>query len=127
MPRRIPPKVARKANARVHNVSKWAFWFVLSWIALAAWGVYSFIHIQANSQATLIGKSVDCVERPSFDYFAFCNGLRDGAACTLESRSRMMEFYEPIDYACAKTEPPKKFRFPVNRETETLEIAEVSG
>ena len=126
MPRRIPPKVARKANARVHNVSKWAFWFVLSWIALLAWGVYAFIHIQTNSQATLIGKSVDCVERPAWDYFAFCAPLRDGAACTLESRSRMMEFYEPIDYACAKTEPQKQFRFPVNREPLEVEYAEAS-
>ena len=124
--RRIPPKLARKANARVHNVSKWAFWFVLSWIALAAWGVYAFIHIQANKQAILIGKSVDCVERPAWDYFAFCNGLRDGAACALESRSRMMRWYETIDYACAKTEPPKQFRFPVNREPVEVDYAEAS-
>ena len=123
--RRIPPKVARKANARVHNVSKWAFWFVLSWIALAAWGVYALVHIQMNSQATLIGKSVNCVERPAWDYMAFCSPLHDGPACTHESRSRMINWYEGIDYACAKTEPPKQFRFPVNRETETLEIAEV--
>jgi hypothetical protein len=38
----------------------------------------------------------------------------------------MMEFYEPIDYACAKTEPPKQFRFPVSREPAEVEYAEAS-
>jgi len=126
MPRRIPPKTARKANARVHNVSKWAFWLALAFIASLAHSVWSELRAHQNREAVLIGKSVDCVERPAWDYFAFCNGLRDGAACSLESRSRMMEFYEPIDYACAKTEPQKQFRFPVNREPVEVEYAEAS-
>ena len=127
MPRRIPPKVARNVNAKVHNVSRWAFWVALFILALIAYAVWITLYVLSNQQAILVGKSVDCVDRPSYDYFAFCNGLRDGAACTHESRSRMMTFYEPIDYACAKSEPPKQFRFPTHREPETLEVAEVES
>ncbi len=119
-------RVARK-GARPIDLGKAPFIFALSWLAMAAALIWCAVHITSNRQATLIGKSIDCAERPSFDYFAFCNGLRDGAACTLESRSRMMAFYEPIDYACAQLEPPRKFRFPTHTEPETLEMAEVSG
>ena len=126
MPRRIPPKVARQANARVHNWSKWAFWIVLGVLALAAYAVWATYYILTNRDATLIGHSVACVERPAAEYFQACNALWDGPACALESRSRMLEFYEPIDYACAKTEPPKQFRFPVSREPVEVDYAEAS-
>lgn len=124
--RRIPPKVARKANARVHNVSKWAFLFVLGVLALAAYSVWTTLYILTNRDATLIGHSVACTDRPAAEYFMTCNAIWDGAACMHESRSRMLEFYEPIDYACAKTEPPKQFRFPVNRDPLEVEYAEAS-
>ena len=126
MSRRIPPKVARKVGAKVHNVSKWAFWFVLSWIALAAWGVYSSLHMYMNKEATLIGRAVDCVNRPS-PMALKCDPWVDGIACTEGSRGWLRDWHQPIDYACARFEPDRVFRFPVNRETETLEIAEVSG
>lgn len=124
--RRIPPKVARKANARVHNVSKWGFWLALAFIASLAHSVWSELRAFQNRDATLIGKSVNCVERPAWDYMAFCSPLHDGPACTHESRSRMINWYEGIDYACAKTEPPKQFRFPVNREPVEVDYAEAS-
>jgi hypothetical protein len=118
-------RTAKKQPA--HDMGKAPFYLALLFIAVVGYAVWATQHILVNREATLIGHSVSCNDRPSFDYFAFCTPLRDGAACSLESRSRMMQWYEGIDYACAKTEPPKQFRFPVNKEPETLEIAEVSG
>ena len=117
-------RIAKKAPA--HDLGKAPFYGALLFIAVVGYAVWATQHIMVNREATLIGHSVSCNDRPSFDYFAFCTPLRDGAACSLESRSRMMEFYEPIDYACAKTEPQKQFRFPVNREPVEVEYAEAS-
>jgi hypothetical protein len=119
-------RTARK-GPKPTDVTKWVPWVLLAVIASLAHSLWAELRAHQNRQAVLIGKSVDCVERPSFDYFARCNALHDGAACTHESRSRMMEFYEPIDYACAQLEPSRVFRFPVEKEPETLEVAEVSG
>ena len=119
-------KTARK-GPKPKDMGNAPYYVALLLIALIGYSIWASQQILMNRQAVLIGKSVDCVERPSFDYFAFCNGLRDGAACTYESQSRMMRFYEPIDYACAQLEPSRVFRFPVEKEPETLEVAEVTG
>lgn len=67
-----------------------------------------------------------CDDRPNWTYFARCNALHDGPACTHESQSKLMQFYEPIDVACSRFEPERKFRFPIN-DPERVEVAEVSG
>lgn len=82
---------------------------------------YGVLH---DRQYISIGKAVDCENRLSYDYFTFCNPLRDGEACTLESQSRMQKWYSEIDYACAQFEPKKPFVFPIHREPEPLELAE---
>ncbi len=124
--RRIPPKVARQINQRRHDWSKWAFWLALIFLASLAHSVWAELRAYQNRHAILIGASVDCIERPAWDYMAFCSPLHDGPACSHESRSRMIDWYEGIDYACAKTEPPKQFRFPVSREPVEVDYAEAS-
>ncbi len=115
-----------KARPKVHEW-KGAFWIVLGLFALLALLVWSLSQNVMNHRYVQLGKSVDCVERPSYEYFNFCNAKVDGAACTFASQSRMMQFYEPIDYACAQYEPQRPFIFPVNNEPETLEVAEING
>jgi hypothetical protein len=110
-----------------HDIGKAPFYLALLFIVVVGYAVWATQYILLNREAALIGHSVSCNDRPSFDYFAFCTPLRDGAACTYESQSRMMRFYEPIDYACAQLEPSRVFRFPVEKEPETLEVAEVTG
>ncbi|NQY98949.1 MAG: hypothetical protein HRT82_17480 [Henriciella sp.] len=101
------------------------FWFALFFLALLGYAVWATVNLYVNRQYVAVGKAVECVERPSFEYFAHCNALADGPACTLASQSRMMAFYEPIDYACAQFEPSRAFVFSVpNPERDTLEVAE---
>lgn len=57
--------------------------------------------------------SAMCDERPSYSYFARCNALHDGAACTHESQSALQIWYDNFDLECSKDEPAKTFRFPV--------------
>jgi len=119
-------KAKAKQETQIHEWKN-AFWYILGFIALVGWAGYATVNMFANEKYVQLGKAVDCIERPSFEYFAFCNARMDGAACTLASQSRMMQFYEPIDYACAQYEPQRPFVFPVNNEPETLEVAEVKG
>lgn len=120
--RRIPAKVKRPKPIEL-KFGKWGFWaflFVLVSPALIV-GYNGVNTALMNSHYIRLGKAVNC-DRPSFEYFAYCNALWDGPACTLEGRSRMMKFYEPIDYACAQLEPEKAFVFPVY-EAEVIEVA----
>jgi len=104
---------------------KGVVWGILGFMALAAYAVWATANLYANRQYTALGKAVDCVERPSFEYFSFCNPQADGPACGLASQSRMMHFYEPIDYACAQFEPQRAFVFRVSDpDREPLEVAE---
>ncbi len=115
----------RRTAARQTQEIKGAFWYILGILAVICVAIYSSASLVANQRYIQLGKSIDCIERPSFDYFAFCSPQADGAACTLASQTRMQQFYEPIDYACAQFEPDRRFKFPVNNEPETLELAEV--
>ena len=102
---------------------KWVFWALLSWVIIFASLVWCLFYIFLNSQYTLVGKSISCEQRPSFEYFMRCNARFDGPACTEESQTRMMDFYAPIDAACAQLEPDRPFVFPVHSEPEQIEIA----
>ncbi|MEO0448872.1 MAG: hypothetical protein AAFZ74_00980 [Pseudomonadota bacterium] len=117
--RRLQTKTAKRPQPI--NVTKWAFWALLFFIALLAYAVWATQHILVNRQATMIGHAVSCPERPAADYFAFCSPLHDGAACSLESQSRMIKWYHEIDYACAQYEPQRPFRFPVYQDVEYVE------
>ncbi len=44
-----------------------------------------------------------------------------------ETRTKLAEWYSPIDNACAQFEPKRQFRFPAYYEPETLEIASNEG
>lgn len=96
-------------------------------IALAAYAVWSTLHIQSNSQYTLLGKSVDCVKRPNWEAVQRCNAARESVACMHETKTKLADWYSDIDRACAQFEPQRQFRFPAYYEPETLEVAEVSG
>ena len=114
-------------RAQAHEI-KGVVWFGLFFMALLAYAIWATANLYANRQYTALGKAVQCVERPSYDYFAFCNGLVDGKACMLASQSRMMQWYDPIDEACAQFEPQRAFVFEViDPETEPLEVAEQTG
>jgi hypothetical protein len=107
---------------------KGVVWFFLFFMALLAYAVWATASLYSNRQYTALGKAVQCVERPSYEYFKFCNGLVDGSACMLASQSRMMQWYDPIDEACAQFEPKRSFVFEVpNPERDTLEVAEQAG
>ena len=105
---------------------KFIFWVLLSWIALAAGLVWCLFYIFLNSQYTLLGKSVNCVERPNWEAVQRCNAAREGVACMHETQTELANWYDPIDYACSKSEPERLFRFPAS-EPETLEIASNEG
>ena len=64
------------------------------------------------------GKAACVHERPTMDYFAMCNPLADGPACTHESRSRMMRYYDGIDSQCRFKVPDRAFRFVVTASSE---------
>lgn len=64
--------------------------------------------------------SAMCKERPSYSYFARCNALHDGAACTHESQAALQVWYDEFDLECSKDEPPKTFRFPVPEPEEQV-------
>ncbi len=116
---------AKRAHA--HEI-KGVVWFGIFFLALLSYAIWATAYIYSNRQNVAVGEAVRCVERPSFEYFAHCNALADGPACTLASQSRMMAFYEPIDYACAQFEPSRAFVFSVpNPERDTLEVADSSG
>ena len=103
---------------------KWMFWALLSWIALAAGLVWCLFYIFLNSQYTFIGKTVDCVTRPSPMYLQkFCDIEADGPACHLETRNRLVIWNESIDAACAKFEPDRAFVFKTYSEPEAIEVA----
>ena len=145
--RRIPPKVARNVNAKVHNFSRWAFWVALFVLALAAYAVWTTHYIYSNSPYVTIGKSVDCHTRP-FPKALRCNPRIDGIDCDVGSRNWLKEWHEPIDYACALSGPDPVFVFSTyrdlnwdeetisimidilnyieDREPETLEVAEAT-
>lgn len=107
---------------------KGVVWFGLFFMALIGYAVWSTAYIYSNRQHTLIGKAVDCVQRPSFEYFGFCSPQADGPACMYASQTRMQAFYDPIDFACAQFEPQRAFRFHVpSPERDTLEVAEQVG
>lgn len=114
-------------RAQAHEI-KGVVWFGLFFMALLAYAVWASVYIYSNRQNIAVGQSVDCVGRVSYDYFRFCNAQVDGAACMWASQSRMLQFYEPIDYACAQFEPQRAFVFEVrDPETEPLEVAEQVG
>ena len=116
-----------RATAKAQEI-KGVVWFGLFFFALLAYAIWSSAYIFSTRQSVAIGLAVDCIERPSFDYFAFCNANVDGPACTLASQSRMMQFYEPIDYACAQFEPQRAFVFKVyNPDTDQQEIASIEN
>jgi hypothetical protein len=104
---------------------KWVFWALLSWVALAAGLIWCLIHIYSNSQYTLLGKAVNCVDRPHWEAMQRCNAARESVACMHETRTELAEWYSPIDYACSQSEPQRPFVFPAYNEPETLEIAEI--
>ena len=105
---------------------KGAFWGILLALTLVGYSVWASLNIYSNRQYTAVGKAVECESRPSYEYFRFCSPQADGVACTLASQSRMLAFYEPIDYACAQFEPQRVFVFEVsNPERDTLEVAGV--
>lgn len=112
---------------RAHAVElKGVVWFGLFFMALLAYAIWATANLYSNRQYTALGKAVQCVERPSYEYFKFCNAQADGAACMLASQSRMLQWYDPIDEACARFEPQRAFRFHVpNPERDTLEVAGV--
>ena len=122
-------QIGYQRQARSHAVEvKGAFWGILGALVLIGYALWATLNIYSNRQYTALGKAVDCVERPSFEYFSFCNPQADGPACGLASQSRMMHFYEPIDYACAQFEPKRTFVFRVvDPEREPLEVADNSG
>ena len=105
---------------------KWFGWLLVAVIALPA-VVMTYNGINEaywNAQYIRLGKAVDCRTRPSPEYLQYCNPASDGVACASESRSRLVDWHGPIDYACAQYEPERVFRFPVYNEPETLELAE---
>lgn len=95
---------------------KGVFWGILLALTLVGYSVWASLNIYSNRQYTAVGKAVQCVERPSYEYFRFCNGLVDGKACTLANRTRMMDWYGPVDEACAQFEPHRTFVFTINTE-----------
>ena len=129
--------------------TKWLFTVTLLVIASLAHSVWAEVRSYQNRQAVLIGNSVDCHTRP-FPKGLACNPRVDGIDCIEGSRNWLAEWHEPIDFACAQFGPQPVFVFSTyrdlewdaetirlirqslnfieeNRETETLEIAEVSG
>lgn len=127
----MPPKAIpyQRPIKRAHAVElKGVVWFGLFFMALLAYAIWATANLYANRQYTALGKAVECDRRPSYEYFRFCSPQADGVACTLASQSRMLAFYEPIDYACAQFEPDRSFVFHVpNPDRDTLEVAEQTG
>lgn len=104
-------------------------WFinaaVLLAIALLAFMAYTHLVLLKDRKYIEAGKAA-CDNRPSFEYFSFCNARFDGPACAHETRPRMMDWYEPVDYACAKAGPDRVFVFEVREPLEGVEIASAS-
>jgi len=117
----------RRAKHRPQAVElKGVVWFGLGIISLFAYSIWATGKIYADRQYAEIGRAVICEDRPSYEYFRFCNPQADGVACTMASQSRMLEFYEPIDYACAKGEPERPFVFPTNSDRMPTMVADAT-
>lgn len=119
-----PRQYRKHIPARTKAVEvKGAVWYGLALVAVISALIYSVALNVSNAQYVKLGQSVDCVERPSFEYFNFCSPVADGVACSYASQTRMMAFYDPIDQACASFEPKRVFRFPVSQPDQFAEAA----
>lgn len=109
---------------------KWASWpiWLIASVLLFAVGLNIYNGLNKaywNAQYISVGKAVDCRNRPPPTYLQWCNPKVDGVHCIHESRTRLAEWHEPIDFACAQFEPDRTFVFPVDNEPESLEVAGV--
>ena len=85
---------------------------------MAIGGLFTYNQVNTailNHQNIKRGKLMTemCRERPAYTYFARCNALQDGQACTFESQSMLQSWYDDFDLECSRDEPARSFRFQV--------------
>lgn len=115
----MPPK------QHIVNRSGWLTVMALSWLGMAAFSIWAFLHVYQNQAYIEVGKN-GCASRPAWEYFDRCNARFDSPACMHEAQTNLAYWYGEFDTQCASMEDPRVFRFPVpNPERDTLEVAEV--
>ena len=97
-----------------HIDMTWALNFLIFLLAFPGllWVAVSVDIYVANKRFVEAGKAA-CANRPAYHYFHRCNASMDGPACTLESRTRLMEWYDPVDAACAGIGDQEPFVFKI--------------
>lgn len=94
---------------------KWPVWILLAvMVSPALLLTYNAVNeALLNRHYIALGKATSCIERPNWESMQRCNATMEGEACLHETQTALMDWYGPIDYACAKSEPGRMFRFQV--------------
>ena len=110
-----PTGVYLKSPVRQHIDATWlinGLIFLLAFPGLL-W-VFVSLDTWANKKYIEAGKAA-CQGLPSYEYLLRCDQRSDGVACTDENRTRLMDWYDPIDFACAKIDNDEPFVLPVSQ------------